>query len=124
MRRISMSFGFATVFCLLAGNAVEARGFGGFRAGGFGGGGGFAARSFGGFEGARSFGGFEGARGGLGATGSYDRSWTGSRGGTINTEGNRGFASGPLGGFAAGGTRDTTVTGPQGRTYSGSREAG
>ena len=57
-----------------------------------------------------------------GAASSYDRSFEGSRGGSIDTSGTRGVDIFP-GGAAAGGTRaDRHRAG--GRSYSGSREAG
>jgi hypothetical protein len=131
--------------CLFVADA-SGRGFGGFGGGrgfgGFGGGRSFdfgGERSFGGGsfgashygswdEGGRSFSdvrttdAFSGYRG-WGGTSSYDRSFTGERGGSIDTEGTRGAFATPWGG-AAGGTRDTTVTGPEGRSYSGSSARG
>jgi hypothetical protein len=121
--------------------SADGRGFGGFRGGSFGGFEGFRGGSYGGFSGYRSgsFGGYDrsfdysgsrsgslysGAYGGWGGTGSYDRSWTGSRGGSIDVDGSRGFGVGPYGGFAAGGQRDVTATGPGGRTYSSDTERG
>ena len=114
--------------CLWSGGTADGRGFGGFR-GGFGGyrggyGGSFHTGGFGGsYSGFRSFSGSSGWRGGYGA-GSYDRSYSTARGGSISTEGTRGAAYGRYGGFAAGGTRDTAITTAGGRTYSGSREGG
>jgi hypothetical protein len=46
---------------------------------------------------------------------SYDRSWTGSNGGSINVDGSRGGVVTPFG-AAAGGNRSITATGPQGRS--------
>lgn len=127
----------------IGGNEADGRGFGGFRGGGGFSGGGFRGGDFGGgdfgggsrgggfdsfgssrsssFGESRSAGGWD--RGGDRAAGggSYDRSWSGSRGGSINTSGERGFAAGPRG-AVAGGNRETTATGPGGRTYDGSRE--
>jgi hypothetical protein len=113
-------------------------GSGGFRGGEFGGGGfgGQRSENFGGlhtetlgfgdrsYSGSRSTSAYSGWRGGYGGTSSYDRSYTGSRGGSVTAEGTRGFAEGPRGGTAAGGTRDVTATGPEGRTYSSSGQAG
>lgn len=146
--------------CMLAHDQVHGRGFGGFRAGGFGGAsfGGYRAGGFGGsanfggyraggfdsfggyrsdsfgsvggyrggldYSGYRSASSYSGWRGGYGATGSYDRNWTGAGGGSLNVSGNRGVAAGPWGGMAAGGTRDVTATGPEGRTFSSDRERG
>jgi hypothetical protein len=123
------------IACLCWNGEADGRGFGGFRGGGFGGGfggyGGYRGGSFGGYSGyrggsyygSRSNGGYSGWRsGGLGE--SYDRSYTTARGGTINTEGERGAAYGPYGGARAGGTRETSVTTAGGRTYSGSTERG
>jgi hypothetical protein len=120
--------------CLAVGPGVDARGFGGFHGGGFGGGG--FARGYGGgfssFAGADRFGGsYSGSRSfsssagwGRSASGSYDRSWTDARGGSINMSGDRGAYRGPLGGFAAGGNRDTAITTAGGRTYSADRSGG
>ncbi len=85
--------------------------------GGYGGGDRFGGDNFGGYSGNRDFNSYSGARGGYGAGGSYDRSWTDNRGGSINVDGDRGAAVGPNGGVAAGGTRDVTATGANGRTY-------
>jgi hypothetical protein len=129
------------ITCLIGGGQADGRGFGGFRGGGWGGfrGGDFGGSSFGGFrsenfgrsgfDGFNSHSSFGGARsGGMMAGegrgvagGSYDRSWSGSRGGSVNVSGDRGAAWGPRG-AVAGGSRDVTATGPGGRTYSGSRE--
>lgn len=108
---------------------------GGYRSyGGYGGGyrgvssyGGF--RDFGaerniGYAGGRSVNTYAGWHGGLAGTSSYDRSFTDARGGTINTEGERGAAVGPRGGVAAGGTRNTQVTTAGGRTFDGERQGG
>jgi hypothetical protein len=117
---------------LLGPPRTDGRGFGGFR-GGYGGGyrvggySGYRAGSFGGYRGYsgyRSAGAYSGYRGGYGASRRFDRSWTGARGGSISTEGTRGFARGPYGGVAAGGQRSVTATGPGGRTYTGSRQGG
>jgi hypothetical protein len=108
--------------CLVSIGDADGRGFGGFRGGSFG------AYHYGGYDrsfdysGARSYSGFSGWNRGAGVS-DYDRSWTGSRGGSINTEGARGYAYSPFG-AAAGGRRETTVTTPEGRTYSGSRQGG
>jgi hypothetical protein len=125
------------LLCLLSSDNVDGRGFGG---GGFRGGygGGFeASRSFSGggeryggwggdrsfdYSGSRSVGGYSGF-GSAGAASSYNRSFEGARGGSIDTSGTRGVDIFP-GGAAAGGTRSVTATGPDGRSYSGSREAG
>jgi uncharacterized protein (TIGR03000 family) len=118
----SVAFGFR-------GGGFRGGGFGGFHAGGVGG---FRGGEFGGFHeggfdrgswsGARSFSGWSGARGSAG-TESYNRSYTGSRGGSYDVSGTRGAAVGPYG-AAAGGTRDVSATGPGGRTYSGSSSRG
>jgi uncharacterized protein (TIGR03000 family) len=117
----------AFVLALSSGVAFGFRGggFGGFHAGGFGG---FRGGEFGGFHeggfdrgswsGSRSFSGWSGARG-FGGTESYNRSYTGARGGSADISGTRGAAVGPYG-AAAGGMRNVTATGPGGRTYSGS----
>lgn len=107
-------------------------GFSGYRSGGFGGYGGYhyggyssgyRSNAFGGsYSGARSYSGYTGWRGGAG-TSSYDRSYETARGGTISTEGNRGFAYGPRG-VAAGGDRETSITTAGGRTYTGSSAHG
>lgn len=134
MKRIMLFSLVGLMTCLIGGNEADGRGFGGFR-----GGGGYSGYSS--FSGSRtgfdSFGGsrsssFEGSRsssyggwdrdGRVAGGSSYDRSYTGARGGTVNTSGERGFAAGPRG-AVAGGSRDTTVTGAGGRTYSGSRES-
>ncbi len=125
-----------SALCLCSGGAADGRGFGGFRGGfgGFGGGGfggfrsgGFGGDRFGGFGGSysgfRSASGYSGWRGG-GLSSSFDRSYETARGGSISTEGTRGAAYGRYGGFAAGGTRDTSITTAGGRTYSGSRAGG
>lgn len=77
-----------------------------------------------GYAGGRSFNTYSGWHGGVAGTSTYDRSYTDARGGTINTEGERGAAVGPRGGVAAGGTRDTQVTTAGGRTYDGERQGG
>jgi uncharacterized protein (TIGR03000 family) len=119
------------------GGGFRGGGFGGFRAGGVsafhaGGYGGFHSASFGGYrEGGFDRGSFSGSRSfasgwgdrGLGAAGSYDRSWSGDRGGSVNVSGARGAAVGS-GGAVAGRTRDVTATGPEGRTYSSASRAG
>jgi hypothetical protein len=135
--------------CVSVGGHVDGRGFGGFRGfgGGFGGGfhyggygGGFRSGGFGGFgedrfggfgedrfggsySGYRSFGGYAGYRGGYGL-GSYDRNFTTARGGTISTEGTRGFGYGRYGGAAVGGVRDTSITTAGGRTFNEVRAGG
>jgi hypothetical protein len=141
MRRFIFCVTASALLCLWSGGAAEGRGFGGFRGfgGGFGGfrgfggfGGGFGGeRSFGGYHygggersfdysGSRSVSDYSGSRGGYGRTSSYDRTYTGSRGGSVTAEGTRGAAYGP-GGAAVGGSREVTATGAEGRTYSGSR---
>jgi uncharacterized protein (TIGR03000 family) len=107
----------------------RARGFGGFRGGGFGGyrAGGFGGYRYGGFGGNRfAYSGYRSAGAGWGdrrayAGGSYDRTWTGERGGSISAEGSRGAVVGPRGVAA---TRDVTATGPEGRSYTGGRDYG
>ncbi len=131
MRRFLLHTVVGACLCLWLGGHAEGRGFGGFRAGGFGGYGGFRAGGVAGFRGgelgsysaARSFGGVAGFRGGA-IGGTYDRNRTGARGGSINVEGARGAVRGPLGGVAAGGGREVTATGPGGRTYSAGRAGG
>jgi len=138
--------------CSIGGREATGRGFGGFgsfRGGDFSGfrGGDFGGARFGGFGGDRfdSFGGsrsgnyggwdregsYSRSRSGSNYSGwdrgagmsSYDRSWSGSRGGSVDVSGERGYAYGPRG-AAVGGSRDVTATGPEGRTYSGSRQGG
>src|SRR5262245_28591870 len=132
MKRIISILIVGLILLSISGDA-RGRGFGGGGFRGFGGGGGFGGDRFGGFSGGydRSFGGYgdrsfssfggadryggsySGSRygtsysgwGDRGYGGSYDHTWTDSRGGSINTSGNRGFVQGPLGGFAAGGNR-------------------
>jgi len=104
---------------------VHGRGFGGggFRAGGYSGG--YRSDSFGGdFSGYRSGSTYSDFRGGYGATGSYDRSWSGAGGGSINVSGERGAAVGPWGGMAAGSSRDVSATTPGGRTFTSDSERG
>lgn len=123
-----MFFTFAAA-CLFIGSNREADGRGGFgggggRVGGFSGGGARGGEYRGGeFSGERSYGGYEGARGGA-VGGSYDRTWSGDRGGSVNVEGSRGAAYGPRGGEVAGGQRDVTATGPNGRTVTDDRAGG
>jgi hypothetical protein len=135
-----IAFSIVTGMALMSGGDAAGRGFGGggfagargFSGGGFSGGGfgegGYrggdfrAGDSYGGFRegdwsGSHSFNTYSGDRG-YGATSSYDRSYTGSRGGSVNVDGERGAGYSPWGGFAAGGTRDVTATGPEGRSYS------
>lgn len=130
MRRIIPYTVAGACLCLWSGGHVDGRGFGGVRAGGFGGYGGYRGGvegyrggGFGSYSGARSFGGYEGYRGGA-VGGTYDRTWTGDRGGSVNVSGDRGAVYGPYGGRAAGGQRDVTATGPEGRTYSSERAGG
>jgi hypothetical protein len=115
MRRFIPYFAAGVCLCLWSGGGAEGRGFGGFSGGGF--------RVGGSFAGERSFSGYSGFRS-AGAMGSYDRTWTGARGGSVNVEGARGAAVGPWGGGVAGGRRDVTATGPEGRTYSSERQGG
>jgi hypothetical protein len=112
MKRLIFTTTICMALCLSMNGDANGRGFGGF--------GGFRAGGYGGFSGARSFSSYSGFRGSA-ATSSFDRSWTGARGGSISTEGTRGYASTPWGG-AAGGSRSVTATGPEGRTVSGSRQ--
>jgi hypothetical protein len=56
-------------------------------------------------------------------TSSYDRSYAGSRGGSVEASGERGVATGPRG-TAAGSSRDVTATGAGGRSYSSSSQHG
>jgi hypothetical protein len=148
MKRILLLGIVGIVTCLFGGNEADGRGFGGFRGGGWGGG--FRGGSFGGdrfhsydrsssFSGSRSssYGGwdhsssFSGSRSSSGyagggraaGTSSYDRSYTGSRGGSVSASGERAYAAGPRG-VAAGGSRDVNASGPEGRSYSGSRDGG
>jgi hypothetical protein len=135
MKRIIPCVLTGLLMCLLCSGDADGRGFGGFRAGGFSAGGfragGFSAGGFsaGGldrsfdYSGSRSFSGYSGWRGGA-ATSSYDRTWSGSHGGSISAEGTRGAAVGPRGGAVAGGSRDVTATGPEGRTYSSETQRG
>ena len=105
-------------------------GFGGYRGGGWGGG--YRGGAIGGFhEGgwdrgswssSRNFNTWGGERGWAGA-GSYNREYSGPRGGSIDVSGARGAAVGPRGAIA-GGTRNATATGPEGRTFSGSSDRG
>jgi uncharacterized protein (TIGR03000 family) len=104
-------------------------GGGGFHAGGFGGyhEGSFGASRFGDFDrssfsGSRSFSGW-GDRWAGGASGSYNRSYSGAHGGSASVSGTRGAAWGPFG-AAAGSTRDVTATVPGGRTYSNESQRG
>jgi uncharacterized protein (TIGR03000 family) len=120
------------------------RGGGGFHAGGGGfhyGGGGFGgADRFGGYHegsfGGARFGDFDrgsfsgsrdlsgwGNRWAGGASGSYDRNYSGAHGGSASVSGTRGAAWGPFG-AAAGSTRDVSATGPEGRTYSNESQRG
>ena len=135
MRRFLSLIALGGAFCILWSSHVDGRGFGGggFRGGSFGGGGfeargfsggGFESRGFGGgsFEGSHSVSGWGGDRN-VGASSSYNRSFDGSRGGSIDTSGTRDVDIFP-GGAAAGGVRNTTVTGPDGRSYSGSSARG
>src|SRR5262245_27286237 len=138
MRQVLAYVVIGAIACLLVSGHVDGRGFGGFR-GGYGGGyrsfggyGGYRGGSWGGYRsdswGGRSYSGYRsgGAYSGWGRAGgygSYDRSWTGARGGSVDVSGTRGAAVGPRG-AVAGGTRDVTATGPEGRTYSGSRTRG
>ena len=105
-------------------------GYGGYREGGYGG---YRNYGYGGYRdyyggyrgygyGERSYGSAWGSRGGY-ASGSYDRSYTGERGGTVSVEGSRGVAAGPRG-VAAGGTREVTATGAGGRSFSGEASRG
>lgn len=124
---MSLRIGVMSVLCLLlSASGADARGFGGFRGGGFsaGGYGGFHGGSFSsfnrggnGYSGSRSFGGYRGFNS-AGIGGSYDHSWSGRYGGSVDVSGERGAARGPMGGAAAGGTRDVSVEGPGGRSYS------
>lgn len=123
MKRTLLIVAAGACLCLWSGGEVNGRGFGG------GGGGGFRGGSYGGFSGdrgsfsgERSYGGYSDGRGAA-VGGSYDRSWTGDRGGSINVDGSRGAVAGP-GGAAAGASRDVTATGPNGRSYSSDRDAG
>jgi hypothetical protein len=61
--------------------------------------------------------------GGARASGSYNRSYEGSHGGSAEVSGERGAAAGPNG-AAAGSTRDVTATGPKGQTYNSQEERG
>jgi uncharacterized protein (TIGR03000 family) len=114
--------------------AYHAGGFSDFRAGGYGG---YHASGYGGYRegdygyGRGGYASYSGYRSGSAygnrswgaAGGSYDRTWDGSRGGSVTTSGSRGAAWNPYG-AAAGGTRTTTATGPEGRTYSDSSHWG
>jgi len=125
------------LICLLCRGHADGRGFGwggyrgGYHYGGYGGYhyGGYRTTNWGGYNrnynysGYRSGNLYSGWRG-VGGTSSYDRTWTGSRGGSLNVEGNRGVASGLWGGTAAWGNRNVTATGPEGRSLSGSRQWG
>lgn len=148
MKRYLVGSMLTAAACLMGNGTVEGRGFGGFRAGGFsaGGfsGGGYRSAGASSFGGYRSFGGasgesFSGLRGSYsgsrdvsgysgwrsgGASSSYDRSWSGDRGGSVDVSGSRSAARGPFGGGAAGSTRDVTATTPGGRTYSSSSARG
>ncbi len=123
--------------CLLTSQTLDGRGFGGFHAGGGGGGGyrgggysGSFNRGFSSFSSTDRFGGsYSGTRSGdtwsglgRGYSGSYDRSWTDARGGSINTSGSRSAYEGRYGGAAVAGNRDTTVTTAGGKTYSAERQ--
>jgi hypothetical protein len=110
--------------CITA-DSVHARGFGGFRGGGFGGGSysfdrggsvsGWGGRGFS-YSGSRS-GGFSDYGGYRGVGGSYDRSLSDARGGSVSVSGTRGAAVGPWGGAAAGGTRTISGTTAGGRSF-------
>ncbi len=127
----SLRIGVLTAVCILiATSESNARGFGGFRAGGFSGGGGFRAGGFSnfhaggyGYGGAREVGGYRGFDN-AGYRGSYDHSWSGRYGGSVNLSGERGAVRGPWGGAAVGGTRDVSVEGPGGRSYSSESQRG
>jgi hypothetical protein len=134
---------FMTTIVIVWSGEAHARGFGGYR-GGYAGYGGYHANyggyHYGGYEGYGGYGSFAGARGyssaggasysayrgggaawggGYGAAGgSYDRSWSGAYGGSVNVSGTRGAVGGPWGGGAVYGTRDVSAEGPGGRTYS------
>jgi len=139
MSRCILRVGIAALSMLAIGGHAHGRGFGGFHASGFGGfhaggfggyhAGGFGGYRAGGFGGDRfSYSGYRGGAAGWGtrgayARGSYDRSWSGSRGGSISAEGSRGVAVGPRG-VAAGGSREVSATGPEGRSYTGGRRYG
>lgn len=129
--------------CLTSSGEAEGRGFGGFsgyRSSSFSSYGGdrsfsssysgYRSSSLGGYDrsfessGYRSADSYSGWRGGAGVSSSYDRSFTDSRGGSINVEGQRGAAVGPYGGAAVGGSREVTATGADGRSYSGYRSGG
>jgi uncharacterized protein (TIGR03000 family) len=122
----------AAAFGWRGGGGFHAGGFGGYRGGEFGGyrasgfgdyrGGEFGGYREGSWSGSRSVNSWSGDRGWAG-TSSYNRSYTGERGGSVDVSGTRGAAVGPYG-AAAGGTRDVSATGPGGRTYSGSSERG
>jgi uncharacterized protein (TIGR03000 family) len=84
--------------------------------------GGFHEGEWGSFSNSRSSSGGWDGRGWAG-TSSYNRSYTGDRGGSVDVSGTRGAAVGPNG-AAAGSTRDVTATGPGGRSYSASGERG
>src|SRR5262245_12246794 len=139
MRRF-IAYGLAGVsLCLWSGGDAAGRGFGGFRGGGFGYGGGFhyggyggglhyggysggyRAGEFGGYSGYRSYGGYSGYRAG-GVGGEYHRSGAGGRGGA--GRGSGGGRDGPVGGRAVGGEREVTATGPEGRSYTAERRGG
>lgn len=141
MKTLTIRLGLAAVVCFAVGGQAHARGFGGF--GGFRGGGfsGFSSfsgyRGFGGggysfdrsgsfsgyggrdisYSGSRSGYGSYGAYGGWSGRSSYDRSWSGSGGGSLSVSGTRGAAVGPYGGVAAGGTRTVSGTTPGGRSF-------
>ena len=146
MRTLSLRFGLVVFVCCVAVGSTQAFGFGGFRAGGFsaGGFGGYRSASFSGYRGfggggysfdrSGSFSGYGGrdlsysssrsgsagfgAYGGYGGRSSYDRSVSGSYGGSLSVSGTRGAAVGPFGGVAAGGSRTISGTTPGGRSFS------
>jgi uncharacterized protein (TIGR03000 family) len=108
------------------GGGFRAGGFGGYRGGDFGGFhsdfGGYREGGFdrGSWSGSRDFNSYSGGDRWAG-TSSYNRSYSGAGGGSVDVSGTRGAAVGPRG-AVAGGTRDVTATGPEGRTYSGSSD--
>jgi hypothetical protein len=116
MKRSIIILAAGVALALLAAQAAHARGFGGCH-GSYSGSG-----SHGSYSGSHSYsGGSEGRYGD--ASGSYNHSYEGSHGGSVDVSGTRGAATGP-GGAAAGGTRDVSATGPNGKTYSSQSEHG
>src|SRR5437660_340729 len=133
MSRNTCRMGLVLLVLLVARCDSAGRGFGGFRMGGFqpggfgGGLGGFRSEGlggerFGGLSGFRSGGDVGGAGWGRGSS-SFDRDWTGARGGSLSVSGGRSLGYGRLGAYGYGG-REVHGTGPGGRSFTDGREGG